>query len=867
VVEATGVVQGVGMRPFVARLARELGLAGRCANTSSRVVIEVEGAEGAVAEFERRFCAEPPPLAVLARVSGHAVPPLGEAGFVIVDSTPDAGSRTLVAPDTAPCTDCLREFADPADRRHRHPFITCTNCGPRFTITLDLPYDRPNTTMAGFPMCERCAGEYADPLDRRHHAQPIGCHDCGPTLTLRGPDGIPLATALDDVLAEVRRRLAAGEVVAVKGLGGYHLACDAADPGAVARLRERKHRPDQPFAVMVPDVATAEALVEVTPGARALLTGPARPIVLLRRQHADVAPPNLPIGKEGTGVAPPNLPIGKEGTAVAPPNLPIGKEGTGVAPPNFPIGREVTGGGEPVTPPGRAVVCEGVAPGLDDLGLLLPYTPVHHLLFEDGACAALVMTSGNRSGEPLCVDDDDALRRLAGIADVFLTHDRPIAVPCEDSVMALDDEDRPLPVRRSRGHAPLPVPLDLPGGPTAPRDAVVLAAGAELKNTFTLVRDGLAFVSAHVGDLGTLEAHTAYRRAVAQAERFHRAAPTLVVADRHPGYRSRAEAARRAADLDVPLLEVQHHHAHLAALAAEHQRLDRPLVGLVLDGTGYGCDATIWGGELLALRDGGRAAERLGHLGVLPLPGGDAGVRHPVRMAAAAMLTAGLPLDPGAPTPDALTADERTQLPRVLRGGTGWVATSSAGRLFDVVASMLGVRHRVTYEAQAAIELEASATRWVRTATDGRYAASTGSPLTAPLDAALAALPRAPVTPDDTDPGSAPSWVLDPRPWVRALDGQVRRRVDRGALAWAFHAALAEAAADLAAAGAAAEGVNVVGLTGGVYQNRLLTALLRQALMARGVRVLTHGVVPPNDGGISLGQAAVGLARLGAGSR
>ncbi|HYN28600.1 MAG TPA: carbamoyltransferase HypF [Dermatophilaceae bacterium] len=818
VVEATGVVQGVGMRPFLARLARELHLSGWCANTSSRVQVEVEGPSAAVAEFERRVVEEAPPLAVLATVTSRTVTTRGGSGFVVVDSTPDAGARTLVAPDTAPCPDCLREFADPGDRRHRHPFVTCTNCGPRFTITLDLPYDRPNTTMAGFPMCPRCTAEYADPRDRRFHAQPIGCHDCGPRLTLRGADGTPLATALDDVVAGAVDLLAAGRVVAVKGLGGYHLACAAGNPEAVARLRERKHRPHQPFAVMVRDLAAAERLVDLTSGARALLTCPARPIVLLRRR-ADGADRAAPVT-----------------------NLPIGSFVTPDPVTNLPIGSFVTVDG-------------AVAPGLDDLGLLLPYTPAHHLLFEEAPYSAIVMTSGNRSGEPLCVDDDDALRRLPGIADVFLTHDRPIAVPCEDSVMALDAEDRPLPVRRSRGYAPLPIPLPtVPTVPTVPvppepipgpepPPPVVLAAGAELKNTFTLVRDGLAFVSAHVGDLGTLEAHTAYERAVAQAERFHRAAPTLVVADRHPGYRSRADAARRAEDLGVPLLEVQHHHAHLAALAAEHQHLDAPLVGLVLDGTGYGCDATVWGGELLALRDGGRTAARLGHLGVLPLPGGDAGVRHPVRMAAAAMLASGLGLEPGAPVPDELTEHERRQVPRLLEGCSGWVATSSAGRLFDVAASMLGVRHRVTYEAQAAVELEALATRWARRVGTAGAARAAG-----------AAVPLPTVAPD--------GGVLDPRPWVRALDAGVRAGAHRGELAWAFHAALADGAAELAAGGATAEGADVVGLTGGVFQNRLLTALVRNALAARGLRVLTHRVVPPNDGGLSLGQAAVGLASL-----
>jgi hydrogenase maturation protein HypF len=767
-ITVTGLVQGVGMRPFLARLAGELGLDGQCSNTSSAVSVEVEGDLGAVAAYADRLRADAPPLAVVETVTTRAVPATGQAGFTIVASAADEGVRTLVAADTAPCADCLRELADPADRRHRHPFITCTNCGPRFTITLDLPYDRPATTMAAFPMCPACAAEYADPLDRRYHAQPIACHDCGPTLAARDPEGAVVTRDAEEALALAQRALAAGQVVAVKGIGGYHLACDAGNPEAVARLRARKRRPDQPFAVLAADRHTAEAVAELSAGAIRLLQSPARPIVIVPRRR-----------------------------------------------------------------PASALVCDLVAPALDDVGLMLPYSPVHVLLMQ-GAPLVLVMTSGNRSGEPLCVDDDDARRRLGRIADLFLTHDRPIAPPCEDSVMTLDAEDRPLPVRRSRGYAPLPLRL---ADPDPYRGPVVLAAGAELKNTFTLVRDGLAFVSAHVGDLGSLESRAAHERALTQAERFHQTTADLVVADLHPGYLSRAWAVARSEDLGVPLLDVQHHHAHLAALAAEHGRLDEPLVGLVFDGTGYGCDATIWGGELLRLGDGGTTCERLGRLGTLPLPGGDAGVRNPVRMAAAALAASGIPVTAGTPVGDELTDDEARLLAALPGSSAGWVATSSAGRLFDVAASMLGVRHRISYEAQAAIELEVRATRWLHS-----HAAEPVA-LTLPVEL--------------SDEGHA---VLDPRPLLAGLDAAVRAGANVGELAYAFHAALASGAAALVRH--AAPDAGTVGLTGGVFQNRLLTALTIRALAEHDVQVLTHRLVPPNDGGLSLGQAAVGLAHL-----
>jgi hydrogenase maturation protein HypF len=764
-----GVVQGVGFRPHVARLAEELGVSGSCRNYATGLVLEVAGSVPCLDELERRLVAEAPPLALVEsvhRLPGDGDPPTG--AFVIERSTTSTGERTLVPPDTAPCADCLAEMSDPCDRRHRHPFITCTHCGPRLTIIEDLPYDRPATTMAGFGMCEACAREYADPADRRHHAQPVACHDCGPTLSLLAPDGSVVATGTEDALAGAIQALHSSLVLAVKGVGGYHLVCDAADPAAVRRLRERKQRPHQPFAVMARDLATAERLVTVGP-ARSTLLGRERPVVLL-----------------------------------------------------------------PVRPMAR--VASEVAPGLAELGVMLPYAPLHHLLFADlpdrspGAPPVLVMTSGNLSGEPLCVDDVDALKRLGPIADLLLVHDRPIAVPCEDSVLAWSASGA-VPVRRSRGFAPLPVPLPAADGP------VVLAAGAELKNTVTLAHDGRAHVSAHVGDLASWSGREHHRLTAERLVGFHRVRPTVVAADRHPAYASRAWAVSYAAELGVPLVEVQHHHAHLASLAAEQERLDEPLLGLVLDGTGWGCDRTIWGGELLLLEDAGRTATRLGHLGTVLLPGGDEGVRNPVRVAALALLAAGRSLE-GTPVGDELTVAERIFLERAHTSGIGGVVTSSAGRLFDAVASVLGVRHRVTYEAQAAVELEALATRWGR----GSRQQSLGLPLPlAQRDGLL---------------------VVEPAPLVAALDEARADGVDRGALAWAFHRALGRAVADLAARAAAARGLTTVGLTGGVLVNRLLLAATTECLRDHGLEALTHRVVPPNDGGLALGQAAVAAATV-----
>src|SRR5689334_22682287 len=813
----TGVVQGVGFRPFVHRLAAELALSGFVGNAAGEVFVEVQGDADAVAEFADRLVAQAPPLARIAAVVSEVRPLGGGAGFAIVPSRAGSGV-TPIPPDVALCADCLRELFDPADRRYRQPFITCTNCGPRFTIITGLPYDRPATTMAGFPMCDSCAREYSDPADRRFHAQPVCCPDCGPTLTFRGVGGgaaaglqqcHPPATGLaechpaavaGDPVAAVRAALAAGLVVAVKGLGGYHLACDATSEAAVATVRARKARGGKPFAVMVRDLAAARAIAEVDDAEAAVLTSPARPVVLLRRR------------------------------------------------------------------PGAALA-DAVAPGNPWLGVLLPYTPVHHLLLADGG--VLVMTSANRSDEPICFTAADAAERLPALADAVLDHDRPIHVPCDDSVVRVVD-GRELPIRRSRGYAPLPVDLGV-GGPA------VLAVGGELKNTFCLTDGRLAHVSAHVGDMGTLETLRAFERATGQLTAL-RGAPARLAADLHPAYLTRAWAERNAEERSLDL--VQHHHAHVVALLAEHGRLREPIVGVAFDGTGYGPDGTIWGGEVLLLGPDSHRFTRAAHLAPVPLPGGDAAVRHPRRMALAHLHAAAIEWDTDLPPVAACPAAERRLLASQLATGTACVATTSMGRLFDAVASLLGIRHESRYEAEAAMALEFAATP----APAPAPAPSARAPApSVPAPSARAPAPSVPAPASEqchpaatqseechlpamgwgagaglaVAPGS--SLVLDPGPVLRALADGLRDGVSPGALAYAFHIAVADAVADVVAR--VAGSVRLVGLTGGVFQNVLLLRLTRDRLTAAGFTVLTHRTVPPNDGGLALGQAAVSVLR------
>jgi hydrogenase maturation protein HypF len=773
-ITVTGVVQGVGFRPFALRLATELGVTGFVGNDASAVFIEAQGTPRAVSEFTRRLSAEPPPLALINAVSAKPVAPQDEDGFLIVASTNAGGQRTFIPPDVATCDACLRELFEPGSRRYRHPFITCTDCGPRFTIISDLPYDRPATTMAGFPMCERCEREYHDPADRRFHAQPIACHDCGPTLRF-ARDGV-ITTGGDAAIAAAQRVLAEGGIVAVKGIGGYHLACRADCPETVTRLRERKARGDKPFAVLTRNLSTARLLAEIDPGEQRSLTGAARPIVLLHRR------------------------------------------------------------------PG-APVADTVAPGSPLLGVLLPYAPVHHLLLSPVPGNAqpvphtLVLTSANISDEPI-VFDDRAAGQLTFLADAVLTHDRPIHVPCDDSVVRVL-ADGELPIRRARGYAPLPVRF----GRALP---TVLAVGGEVKNSCCLTDGDSAFCSAHIGDMGNLATLRAFDRVVAQLTTVHRAAPEVIAADLHPAYRTGDWAQRHAGGAGEPALHlVQHHHAHVVSLLAEHGRLGQQLIGVAFDGTGYGADGSIWGGEFLLVGADPTRFDRVGHLLPVPLIGGDAAVRNPCRTALGYLAAAGVGWDPALPPVTACTEAERAMLAAgyaeyldpAARPGPGQpgrdagrgprpVPCSSMGRLFDAVASLLGVRHRVSYEAQAAIELEILA----------EAAGSQSAELTLPVSA----------------PG-----VIDHRPLIRALAAEVAAGIPAAVLARAFHLAVAGAVADAADRIARRTGVRTVGLTGGVFQNVLLAGLCRASLEARGLEVLTHHLVPPNDGGLALGQAAI----------
>ncbi|CAA0098238.1 Carbamoyltransferase HypF [Mycolicibacterium vanbaalenii] len=748
-----GVVQGVGFRPFVYTTAAAAGLSGSVRNDSAGAVIEVEGEPGDIDGFLDRLRREPPPLAVIEALEIRDIPTAGGTGFRIADTSHRDGGRTLVSPDVAMCADCEAEQRDPANRRYRHAFVNCTNCGPRFTIIAAVPYDRATTTMAAFPMCADCAAEYADPGDRRFHAQPVCCPQCGPTLMYL--DGQGCRVAAEDGLRRARQLLRDGGILAVKGIGGYHLACDAGNDAAVSELRRRKRRGDKPFAVMVADVAAARTLCVLDEGAERLLSGPQRPIVLMAR-----AP--------------------------------------------------------------TARVAESVAPGNPDLGVMLAYAPLHTLLLglpgDEPGPAALVMTSGNLGGEPICYRDDDAVQRLSHLADGWLTHDRPILVPCDDSVVRSLGDGIELPIRRSRGYAPLPVALPVSVPPT-------LAVGADLKNTLAVAEGGYAWLSQHIGDMDDLATLAAFDAAAGHLSALTGVRPQILVADAHPQYRSTSWTHRNADGRPVRL--VQHHHAHIAAVMAEHG-LDgsQEVLGFAFDGTGYGPDGAIWGGEVL-LADY-KSYRRTAHLKYVPLPGGDVSVLRPYRMAMAHLWEAGVAWTDDLPPVRACPPDEQAVLRHQLETGLGCAPTSSMGRLFDAVSALAGVRQVVDYEAQAAIELEG---------------------LTRGVD------PGARRYRFGVDLAPVPAQI-DPGPLLRAVVDDVCDGVPAGVIGARFHAAVGRLIVDLATEYAVA--TNTVALSGGVFQNALLAAAAFTALRDNGFEVITHRRVPPNDGGIALGQLMVG---------
>ncbi|HSE07097.1 MAG TPA: carbamoyltransferase HypF [Nocardioidaceae bacterium] len=773
--EISGVVQGVGFRPFVYVTASELALTGSVANDVAGVVVEVEGEPGAVAELGRRLADDAPPLSVVESIHETELEPLGGTGFTIEESTGTGDKRTLASPDVSLCSDCLREMCDPENRRYRHPFITCTNCGPRFTIITDLPYDRATTTMAAFEMCPACRREYDDPADRRFHAQPIACPDCGPRLELVTKDATaPLVDG--DALAAARVRLANGGIIAVKGLGGYHLACDAGNEKAVAELRRRKQRGDKPFAVMVRDLETAHRIVDLAPEEGQLLGGVRRPIMLTGRVAADGADEGL--------------------------------------------------------------VAPSVAPGNPDLGVLLPYTPLHVLLFglpgDEPGPPVLVMTSGNLSGEPIVTDDAEARTRLNPLVDAWLMHDRPIHVPCDDSVARVV-AGAELPIRRSRGYAPLPIALPFEVDPT-------LAVGADLKNTCALASGRYAWVSQHIGDMDDLATLDAFSATEQHLERLTGVAPGLLVSDQHPGYRSTAWATSHAQGR--PVRTVQHHHAHVASVMGEHGLgHDEPVIGFAFDGTGFGTDQAVWGGEVLVADYKG--FRRAAHLAYVALAGGDTSVHRPYRMALSHLRTAGLDWDDDIPAVAVCPAAERRVLAHQLETGFGCVPTSSMGRLFDAVASLAGVRHVVDYEAEAAMEFEGLA-RSARPLADG------GSPRRSPGTPYAFA-----VTPGTTDGRPA---TAEAGPLIRAVVDDVRAGVPASTISARFHHAVTRLIVDLADLARTETGLTTVVLSGGVFQNALLLHASSDALSERGFTVLRPRLLPPNDGGIALGQILVGAS-------
>jgi hydrogenase maturation protein HypF len=741
------VVQGVGFRPFVYRLALQNQLAGHIGNDTEGVTIEVEGHEAAVAAFLIRLRSEAPPISRIDAVQIDDLEPTGEATFTIVHSQVLGRVSTGIPADAATCVDCLRELFDPHDRRYRYPFLNCTNCGPRFTITRSIPYDRPQTSMAMFPMCAECKAEYDNPLNRRFHAQPNACWVCGPRVWLESPDGIPISC--DDPIAQCIEDLLAGRILAIKGIGGFHLAVDATNEAAMMRLRERKHRYGKPLAVMVRDMDAAHALCFIDEEEAALLQSPARPIVLARSRTMN-------------GIA------------------------------------------------------SSVAPGIPWLGIYLPYAPLQHLLFADHRVRALVMTSANLSEEPIAIDNDEARARLGEIADAFLMHNREILQRCDDSVAAIV-EGAPQLIRRARGYVPLGIdlPLDSPS---------LLAVGGHLKSVFTLARGRFAYQSQHLGDLENLTVLDFFTESLAHLMRTFEIQPQAVVHDLHPGYLSTGWAKRWAEEQSLPTVAVQHHHAHIAACMAEHA-VDGPVIGLSLDGTGYGTDGRIWGGEVFIARYDG--FERFAHLDYVAMPGGDAAVREPWRMAFAHLQAAGFSEGEATDLVGAKT-QEAHLLSRMIERGIHAPLTSSLGRLFDAAAAVILKRRKVDYEAQSAIELEGIA-----------------------VDESDR-LQRMDYVPQLFDGGALKVGGL----W-HALVNDLRRGVPISRIAAQFHSGVAEGFIRVAARVREQTGISQVVMSGGCMHNRRLTRCLQDGLKGAGFQVFAHRRVGPGDGGLSYGQAVV----------
>jgi hydrogenase maturation protein HypF len=752
-IKVRGIVQGVGFRPFVYQLAQRLDLKGWVRNTTAGVDIQIDGSQNALQDFVQSLRVEAPPLAQIDEIHITNLAANGYKEFQIQESRSIADAFQPISPDVAICDECLRELFDPADRHYRYPFVNCTHCGPRFTIIQDLPYDRPNTTMAGFAMCPDCAREYADPANRRYHAQPVSCPKCGPRIWLEIGDEV--VNDQEEALRRVRNLIASGEIVAIKGLGGFHIACDANNTDAVGKLRERKMRPDKPFALMMADVEAVMRNCWIDTYELQILKNQTRPILLLQRRAT-------------------------------------------------------------------AEIAENVAPGQSTLGVMLPYTPLHYLLLEreQGIPGTWVMTSGNRGEEPIITDNEEAKRVLGPICSAFLMHDRPIQTRCDDSVLRVEPDSQSIsPIRRARGFAPRPVRLPWSTPP-------IFTAGAELKNTFCLAKDEYAFISQHIGDLQNYETLRTYEEGIQQFEHLFRIKPQAIAYDLHPDYLSTRYALKRAEREGIPAIGVQHHHAHIASCMAEHGLEDQPIIGLSFDGTGYGTNGTIWGGEVLVADY--KNFRRAFHLNTVCMPGGDLAVKQPWRLALAWLQQLGIAWKADLPPVQAGSKEGLFAVAKQLEMHTNAPLTSSMGRLFDAVAALIGVRSEVTYEGQAAIELENL------------------------VDLNEKTVYTFAIIGDAIDP-----WTV-----IRSILADWHRQIPNEKIAARFHNAVADLALDVSLLLRSQEGIQRVALSGGVWQNMTLLTAACQRLESAGFEAFTHHQVPANDGGIALGQAAVAYHTL-----
>ncbi len=776
-IHITGIVQGVGFRPFVFTQAVQNGLTGWVCNTSAGVDIEVNGEPVEISQFIETLQSEAPPLARIDSFDIQQIPIKPYDTFKIIHSKTVSEAFQPISPDIAICPDCLQELFDPNDRRYRYPFINCTNCGPRLTIIEEIPYDRPKTTMRDFAMCPYCLAEYTNPTNRRFHAQPIACPICGPQIWLEYPirdnkAGKKLSCG-DDSMHEVQQLLLAGKIVAIKGLGGFHLACDATNPKAVAELRRRKLRVDKPFALMMADMAVVEQHCTVTQADRELLESRERPIVLLPRN---------------------------------------------------------------VT----SSIAHEVAPQQKTLGVMLPYTPLHYLLFASpegkksmvrpfkaSVMPPLVMTSGNISEEPIAIDNKEAYERLSGLADAYLMHDRPIRTRCDDSVVRIYGGET-YPIRRSRGYAPFPVYL-------SSKSPTLLATGGELKNTFCIIRERYAFLSHHIGDLENVETYHSFQDGITHYESLFRCKPEIIAYDLHPNYLATRYALERAQREGLPSFGVQHHHAHIASCMAEHSlSSDQPVIGVAFDGTGYGADGAIWGGEFL-LADF-RSYKRISHLKYVPLPGGDTAIRKPARIALAYLWASSLDWDPALPPVASLCVEERSIIKSQLELKINTPLTSSVGRLFDAIASISGIRQVVNYEAQAAIEFEALA----------------DPDETVEYEFSLE---------DDGDPNVSASQI-NPSLLIQQVINDLNNGLPVSKISARFHNTVAKIVFVVSDQIRKEFGVDQVVLSGGVWQNLTLLRQTCNLLTSENFKVFIHRQVPTNDGGLALGQAIVAVHNM-----